>query len=192
MRLSALLKQISKVEDHGSLRSPVLSGAAELQAGLYEAVQSGKLAPRLTFDLTSAARWIGFIDRVAPDAVHGWAYDKQNPDASVTVEAVTDTGKRSLALANLVRDDVANAGHGTGRYGFVLDLARLALKDETIIVRFADSKYPISHEPIDFDAQRALLSQEMPLAFFESMFLLAARIRIAAEISEAPNAARVG
>ena len=122
-------------------------------------------------------RWISHIDRVQRNCIEGWAFDRDNPSGAVTVEAVAGPGKSSLTVANLPRDDVKKAGYGTGQYGFVLDLTRLALKDETVIVRFADSRHPISNAPIEFDAQHAVLSNDMPPAYGDVMQLMAVMVR---------------
>ena len=125
----------------------------------------------------AAGRWISHIDRVQRDCIAGWAFDRHNPTGAVTVEAVAGSGKSSVTVANLPRDDVKEAGHGTGLYGFVLDLTRLALKDETVIVRFAESRHPISNAPIEFDAQYAVLSTDMPPTYGDTMQLMAAMVR---------------
>ena len=125
----------------------------------------------------AAGRWISHIDRVQRNCIEGWAFDRDNPAGAVTVEAVASSGKSSLTVANLPRDDVKKAGYGTGRYGFVLDLTRLALKDETVIVRFAESRHPMSKAPIEFDAQLAVLSNDMPPAYGDVMQLMGVMVR---------------
>ena len=103
----------------------------------------------------AAGRWVGHIDSVQRDAIAGWAYDRHNTAAAVTVEAVTASGKScAKTIADRQRDDLKDAGHGTGRYGFLLDLTHLDLEDETLVVRFAESQVPISKAPVRFDAQR--------------------------------------
>ena len=93
-------------------------------------------------------RWVGNIDSARRDTIVGWAYDRQNIAASVAVEAVTDSGKSCVTMANRQSNDLRDAGHGTGRYGFVLDL-----KDEAVTLRFVEGRHPISEAPIKFDAQ---------------------------------------
>ncbi len=127
-----------------------------------------------------ADRWFGYVDRVDRTSVVGWAYDRLNPACSVVVEAVTSSGETCMTIANRQRDDVKNAGHGTGLYGFTLDLSKLALKDDTVIVRFAESCHPISKTPIEFNAQRAVLSNTMPSSYGDVMLLMAMTLRHAA------------
>lgn len=135
----------------------------------------------------SSDRWVGFIDRVTLTAIEGWACDTHNPGTHVTVEAVISNGKKVVAVAHSYRKDVEEAGYGDGACGFFLDLSKLTLKDESAIVRFAESKHPISDEPIDFDAARAVLTTNMPKSFFAVMELCAAETRQAAEAVGAPR-----
>ena len=102
----------------------------------------------------AADRWVSHIDSVQRDAIAGWAYDRHNIAAAVTVEAVTASGKSCKTIADRQRDDVKDAGHGTGQYGFLLDLSHLAREDKILVVRFAESQVPISKAPIRFDAQQ--------------------------------------
>lgn len=132
-----------------------------------------------------STRWIGFIDRVTLTAIEGWAHDAHNPDVPVTVEVVTSKGKRVAALAHMYRKDVEDAGFGAGICGFFLDLSKLQLTDESAIVRFAGSKYPLTKEPISFDPGRAVLTTDMPSGFLGLMGQLAAETRQAAEIMDA-------
>ena len=132
---------------------------------------------RLATTARDADVFVSFIDRIGTNSIEGWAYYTDDPDAAVIVEAVTDTGKRTLAIADMYREDVADAGHGTGRYGFFIDLAPLRLENESVIVRCAESQRPISRAPIAFDPQSALVAQTLPSAFSDAMRLMAARVR---------------
>lgn len=129
-----------------------------------------------------SSRLIAFIDIISLDAIHGWAYDSHHPETSVAIEAVASNGKRLVTIANLEREDVRDAGHGTGKYGFVLDIGSLGLKDESVMVRFADSKHPITPEPVALNAERAVLTTKMPAAYENAMVLVAAQVQMAAEL----------
>ena len=138
-------------------------------------------------------RWLGYIDRTTASSIEGWGLDKQNPGSRASIEVVVSNGKRVLAVAHLFRQDVADAGHGDGQCGFFVDLSKLALKNETAIVRFAESKQLISREPIAFDPEHALLQADMPDAFRSLMLRAGLEVRQAAELirsSEAVEATR--
>ena len=107
-------------------------------------------------------RYRGHIDRIQGSVIEGWCCDTSRPDETVVVEAVVSNGKRIIAIASVFRQDVRDAGFGNGNHGFRIDLSGLALKDETVVVRFLHGKSAITKTPITLDAQQALLSEPMP------------------------------
>ena len=191
MGLSTWVRKISsdRAGDRpGTSVAPITGGADSGNSAeqVREADSQGSDGHKAT-DVDSQQRWVGYIDRVGRDAIEGWAYDTYSLESSVVVEALANNGKRSLAVANLYRKDVEEAGFGTGRYGFVLSIGALDLKDETVIVRFLDSKHLITRVPIEFDSQRALLTNDMPSAYGDEMILLAGRVRQAYEAQAVPD-----
>jgi glycosyltransferase involved in cell wall biosynthesis len=72
---------------------------------------------------------IGCIDRIAGDIVLGWAADPHNLERRLTVTCLVDNVFISVDVAAHSRPDVADAGHGDGRYGFRLPLPRLQPRD---------------------------------------------------------------
>ncbi len=121
----------------------------------------------------ASGRPLGYIDRVDRYVVHGWCCDAGDMERSMHVEAVSSSGKRCVVIASIYRRDVEEAGFGHGRYGFVIDLAPLASKDDKVVLRFLDSKVPIGSEPICFDPQNAVLSHSFPDSFLVVMRQLA-------------------
>ena len=58
----------------------------------------------------------------------GWAWDKNAPNAILTVELLEGTIVYATAVANIYRENLKNAGIGTGNYGFAMPTP-IALKD---------------------------------------------------------------
>ena len=187
MGLGNWVKQVTRSEsdaaDPRSDPSSVHTSASRIETDFVSSAAAPVEGPERA---APADRWVGFIDRVTPTSIEGWACDTHNPGAHVTVEAVISNGKRILAVAHLYRKDVEEAGYGDGACGFFLDLSKLMLEDESAVVRFADSKHPVSVEPIEFNAARAVLTTDMPKSFFGLMELCAAETRQAAEALGAP------
>ena len=125
----------------------------------------------------SDGRWLSYVDRVTATTVIGWCCDRANPDDSLRVEAVAASGKRSVVLAGIDRDDVRQAGHGTGNHGFEIDLAPFDAADGALLVRFLDSGAPIGRGRIALDPQQAILNDELPPAFLGAMRQLATALR---------------
>ena len=54
-----------------------------------------------------------YIDTIHPGYVSGWAYDQNNPDAPLTVVAISEGKLLGRAAVNQVRDDLAELGYGS-------------------------------------------------------------------------------
>ena len=68
----------------------------------------------------------GRIDGWNGRIVRGWARDPDRPDVPVCLEVLADNRIVGRTAANLFRDDLQRAGHGSGCHGF-----QLALPDRT-------------------------------------------------------------
>ena len=108
----------------------------------------------------------GYIDRIERSRIKGWCWDPLAPSQSLAVEAEGSNGERIVVVACLFRKDVEDAGHGTGIYGFEIDLDRLGGAD-SVMLRFADTREPISLEPIALDPIRSLHTSNLPPVFLE-------------------------
>ena len=174
MGIGNRVKQVAK-DDAGAARN-------EADDAPVDVAPPRTIADTLMSDASSPDdRWLGFIDRVTSSCIEGWALDRANPAARSAVEVVTSNGKRVVCVAHLFRQDVADAGHGDGFCGFFIDMSKLALNNETAIVRFVEGKQLISEAPIAFDPEQSVLTTEMPSAFTGAMLLLATEVRQAAD-----------
>lgn len=70
----------------------------------------------------SGARINGVIDVPRPGRVSGWAIDRADPDAAVTVRIAREGRVIVEVRADDHRPDLERGGIGTGRYGFAIDL----------------------------------------------------------------------
>lgn len=114
-------------------------------------------------------RFRGFVDRVDKMTIIGWACDMRDLNRTISVEALASNGKCLIAIANLDRNDLKEAGIGNGRHGFSINIAGLGLKSGSIIVRFYDTKDPITTTPIELDAQHAIITNVMPEGYAAAM-----------------------
>jgi microcystin-dependent protein len=76
----------------------------------------------------------GFIEDAGPHRVAGWAQTADHPEAPVCLDIYADGRLIGQALANRYRDDLAQAGLGSGRHGFEFT-SPIALASDTIEVR---------------------------------------------------------
>ena len=65
---------------------------------------------------------LGNIERADRQGVQGWARDEDDPLAPVSLVVAVDDAVVSRVLANVYRQDLEQAGLGTGRHGFLLKL----------------------------------------------------------------------
>ncbi len=78
--------------------------------GAEAAPAPGQVRVNGVFDLPSASR------------VAGWAIDRADPEAAVTVEIYQEDRRLAKVTADRHRPDLERGGIGTGRYGFSVEL----------------------------------------------------------------------
>jgi len=61
----------------------------------------------------------GAHDKSGCGEITGWAWDRNHPDAAVSVDIMDGDSKAGSVAADRPRQDLATAGVGTGKYGFV-------------------------------------------------------------------------
>jgi hypothetical protein len=93
-----------------------------LRAGLLRGANGERIGPLR-----------GYLDEVRPHRIVGWAQTIEHPDAPVCLDIYADGKLIGQVLANRYRDDLAQAGIGSGCHGFEL-AASGDLSDRTIEV----------------------------------------------------------
>ncbi len=84
----------------------------------------------------SAGALRGHVDGISGGFVKGWAQNAEHPEAPVCLDIFAEGRFVGHVLANRYREDLAQAGLGSGRHGFVFDPpAGVTLALETIEVR---------------------------------------------------------
>ena len=96
-----------------------------LRAGLVRAADPSRVGPLR-----------GCVDLVSPERIVGWAQNVEHPEAPVCLDVYSDGRLVGRVLANRHRQDLAQAGLGSGRHGFSLSLAAgVTVAPETVEVR---------------------------------------------------------
>ena len=90
----------------------------------------------------------GYVDCVNVCEVEGWARDRSRPDAPVVVDAFSGSQLVASAVADRYREDLEQAGVGSGRHGFSLQLPpALVFGDHPVIsVRVRDHDVALSFQ----------------------------------------------
>ncbi|MCF0063854.1 T9SS C-terminal target domain-containing protein, partial [Dyadobacter sp. LJ419] len=68
--------------------------------------------------ITVNCAYEGSLEIADCNTLKGWAMDRNKPDSAFTLELLEGTTVRATVVANLYREDLKNAGTGTGNYGF--------------------------------------------------------------------------
>ena len=86
---------------------------------------------------TSAGELRGFVDRVTPHVIEGWAQNADHPEARVCLDIYISRRKIGQVLANYYRQDLERVGLGSGHHKFPAFLAPagVALAPATVDVR---------------------------------------------------------
>jgi len=81
-------------------------------------VDSGSLAVD-----TASGKLVGLLERISEGCIVGWAYDLLAPDQSLSIDVCVAGTVIGSGLADIMRDDLRDAGIGHGRHGFSIPLA---------------------------------------------------------------------
>lgn len=65
----------------------------------------------------------GYVERIDPELVVGWAYDFKSPNQPVEVQVRQDNRILADTIADLTRDDLLEQGIGSGRHGFSMTIS---------------------------------------------------------------------
>jgi glycosyltransferase involved in cell wall biosynthesis len=91
----------------------------------------------------------GHVDIISRQEIKGWAHDVSDAERSVVVELVEGDIVLARTTANIMRKDLADAGVGTGRYGFAFILGEhvFPFARHRLRVRFADDGMDVPGSP---------------------------------------------
>jgi len=108
-------------------------------------------------DYNAGDRWLlsdtpsyeGWIDSTDCGNIIGWAWDKNHPDSTATVDIYDGSSKITSVSAGGFRQDLLNAGKGNGYHGFTL-ATPTSTKDgttHTISIKFGGTSTSLSGSP---------------------------------------------
>lgn len=93
---------------------------------------------------------MGYVERIGPDHLTGWAWRPDDPEATVQVDVFLGERRIARLAADGFRKDLLDAGRGTGRYGFALHGGFAALLEagrDLVSVRFAEDGTELHGSP---------------------------------------------
>ncbi|MFD1143977.1 putative Ig domain-containing protein [Larkinella insperata] len=146
----------------------VISGTPTQQGSfpLIYSASDGQLKTDLSVTLTIATgggpvvtgNFEGYLDVVNCGIISGWVWDRNKPNAPVTVEFLAATGPNSTLAsatvfgtvsADVFRQDLQSAGKGNGAHGysFIVPESIKTNQEQTIWGRVAGSTYILSWSP---------------------------------------------
>lgn len=83
----------------------------------------------------------GYIDLASDGRVSGWVYDRLRPRDRFDVEICSAGAVIGVARADRLREDLARAGFGDGRYAFDFDLPDGDFPEETLAARVRGEEF---------------------------------------------------
>jgi len=146
LRIGSVLKLSLDTEGRHDLKnSPVI-----IQEKIFEILQQGMQQARL-------GRLTGTIDGFIPtQGVYGWVWDPEYPDDVITVYLFDDQGFLGEVRADQFRQDVKEAGLGSGQYGFSAtlentpNLSRLHTGSSIRACFDREGRVELGNSPLDF------------------------------------------
>src|SRR5262249_10656576 len=98
------------------------------------------------------ANYEGVHDRTDNNRTNGWAWDKNRPDTTISVDIYDGETLLATVKAENMRPDIARAGKGNGKHGFNYPTPA-SLRDgkpHSIRVRFSGTKKDLRKTPQTF------------------------------------------
>ena len=96
-----------------------------------------------------AAAYEGFHEMANCQTIYGWAWDKNRPDAPLSLQISDGSTPLATVTANAARKDLVAAGKGNGQHGFFFQVPP-ALKDgqpHSIRIVVAGDNFPLRGTP---------------------------------------------
>jgi membrane protein involved in D-alanine export len=92
---------------------------------------------------------VGHVEEAYCDEIHGWVWDKNQPNVPVDVELLDGDKYLTKFPANEFRQDLVDAGYGNGRHGFhILTLPQLKdHRSHVIHLRVAGTTQELTGSP---------------------------------------------
>ncbi|RCR65653.1 putative Ig domain-containing protein [Larkinella punicea] len=92
---------------------------------------------------TVTGNFEGYLDKVECGTIRGWVWDRNQPNAPVTVEFYTGSTVWGSTVANLYRVDLKNAGKGNGfhAYSFAVPASLIGTGTHVLYGRVQGSSY---------------------------------------------------
>jgi hypothetical protein len=149
---TARWEKISSKVDEVSLNGATSSATSGSITSTVALVPDNYLAFTLAKSTSAAlpSDYAGSLEVVSCEEIRGWVWDKNYPSTSLPVELLDGQTVVNTTTANLFREDLKNAGTGTGNYGFSITVPPAYLGDGLAhqwSVRVRNSTYLLSGSP---------------------------------------------
>lgn len=106
---------------------------------------------------TAQPAYEGYLDSVTCSAIAGWTWNRNGPLSPLNVEVIENGVVIATGTADQFRQDLANAGFGTGKYGFTITTPA-SLKNgqlHRISLRVKNTGFILGNSPLDFNSTTA-------------------------------------
>jgi hypothetical protein len=114
--------------------APRLEGGFELEAVRRRIAKRTGLVPAVHAQPPGELR--GFVDLVSLERIEGWAQNSDHPEAPVCLDIYIDARLAGQVLANRYREDLDEAGFGSGCHAFAFTPTRgIGFDPQTVEVR---------------------------------------------------------
>lgn len=116
----------------------------------------------------------GYVDLIDGERVVGWAYDAASPGRRLLIQ-VSSGSMVTVAIANIERHDLRDAGKGDGRHGFEIKFDASSNLGDVVHVKVVATGQDLSGSPAQVDMIGLIThpSQEKALECLKSEALVA-------------------
>ncbi|CAG5003247.1 hypothetical protein DYBT9275_03111 [Dyadobacter sp. CECT 9275] len=143
-KIASAVNEVSLTGGNSTLTAGSISSIQKIIPNAYSIFTLGALTSE-----SLPASYAGNMEVTSCSEIAGWAWDKNYPDASVILELMEGSAVLASTTASSFRQDLKNAGIGTGNYGFSFNIPA-ALRDGTahqLSIRVRSSNYFLIGSP---------------------------------------------
>lgn len=143
-KITSVLDEVALTGGASSLTSGSITTVLSIVPDLYSVYTLGVIETAV-----EPSNYEGSLETVSCTEISGWVWDKNYPESKLIVEVLEGGAVIATTTANIYREDVKNAGNGTGNYGFKVATPAILMdgKAHQVSARVKGSSASISGSP---------------------------------------------
>lgn len=112
-------------------------------------------------------KFFGYLDKITPKSVSGWAWCQENPQTRPTIQIIITGELIAETVCNQYRADLVSEGIGDGKYGFNIELPVSIFGDIFVII--ANDGTNLQGSPVYLDEEETQVLEAAQFLFEKTL-----------------------